>query len=51
MNILIAEDEAITLRRLQHFLEKWDHRVIPANNGMDALEKFLSQAGTDLRLI
>lgn len=43
MNILIAEDESITLRRLQHFLEKWDHHVIAAQNGLDALEKFLSQ--------
>ena len=34
MNILIAEDDAITLRRLQHFLEKWDHHVITAVNGM-----------------
>ncbi len=43
MNILIAEDDAITLRRLQHFLEKWDHHVITAVNGADALEKFLDQ--------
>ena len=42
MNILIAEDDAITLRRLQHFLEKWGHRVIPARNGLQALEKFLA---------
>ena len=43
MNILIAEDDAITLRRLQHFLEKWDHHVITAVNGEDALEKFMTQ--------
>jgi len=43
LNILIAEDETITLRRLQHFLEKWDHHVITANNGLEALEKFFSQ--------
>ena len=43
MNILIVEDDAITLRRLQHFLEKWDHHVITAVNGADALEKFLDQ--------
>ena len=42
MNILIAEDDAITLRRLQHFLEKWGHRVITARNGLQALEKFLA---------
>ena len=43
MNILIAEDDAITLRRLQHFLEKWDHHVVTAVNGEDALEKFMAQ--------
>lgn len=43
MNILIAEDEPVTRRRLQHFLEKWGHRVIDAKDGLDALEKFLSQ--------
>lgn len=42
MNILVAEDEAITLHRLQHFLEKWGNRVIPTQNGVDALEGFLS---------
>ena len=43
MNILIAEDDAITLRRLQHFLEKWDHHVTTAANGVEALKKFLDQ--------
>jgi len=43
LNILIAEDDAITLRRLQHFLEKWDHHVTTAANGVEALEKFLDQ--------
>ncbi len=43
MNILIAEDDAITRRRLQHFLEKWGHFVIPSENGLDALENFLSK--------
>lgn len=43
MNILIAEDEALTRKRLQHFLEKWGHRAIPTANGLDALEQFLSK--------
>jgi putative two-component system response regulator len=43
LNILIAEDDAITLRRLQHFLEKWDHHVVTAVNGEDALEAFMAQ--------
>jgi cyclic di-GMP phosphodiesterase len=43
LNILIAEDDPIILKRLQHFLEKWNHRVISAQNGLDALERFLSE--------
>ena len=42
MNILIVEDEIITLQRIQHFLERWGHHVFTAKNGLDALEKFLS---------
>ena len=43
MKILIAEDDAITRRRLRHFLEKWGHHVISSENGLDALEHFLSK--------
>ena len=43
MNILVVEDDAIILKRLEHFLEKWGHRVISAHNGLEALEKFLSE--------
>ena len=42
MNILVAEDDAVTLKMLQHFLERWGYRVISAQNGSEALEKFLS---------
>jgi len=42
LKILIAEDEQITLRRLQFFLEKMGHSIITAENGLDAIEKFLS---------
>jgi len=42
LNILIAEDDAITLSRIRHFLEKWDHDVIIAKDGREALEKFIS---------
>ena len=42
MNILIAEDDAITLKRLHHFLEKWGHRVIAAKDGRQALAQFLA---------
>lgn len=42
MNILVAEDDTITRKRLQHFIEKWGHRVITARNGLEALELSLS---------
>jgi putative two-component system response regulator len=43
LKILIAEDETVTRRRLQHFLEKWGHQVITSENGLEALEHFLSK--------
>ena len=43
MNILVAEDDAVTLKMLQHYLERWGHRVVSAQNGSEALEKFLSE--------
>ena len=42
MNILIAEDDPITLRRLQYFLEKWGHQVLSGQNGLEAIELFLT---------
>ena len=42
LKILIAEDDTITLRRLHHFLEKWGHGVVTAQNGNDAFEKFMA---------
>lgn len=42
MNILVVEDDSITLRRLQYFLEKWGHHVLSARNGLEAIEIFLT---------
>jgi putative two-component system response regulator len=47
VNILIAEDEPISLRRLQHFLEKWGHRVRAVSDGQQALDAF-REGGIDL---
>lgn len=47
MNILVAEDDTLTRKRLQHFLEKWGYRVITAKNGIEALELSLSN-NTDI---
>jgi len=42
LNILIAEDDSVTRRKLQHFLEKWQHDVTACENGLYALEHFVS---------
>jgi putative two-component system response regulator len=42
LNILVAEDDSITLRRIQYYLEKGEHHVITAKDGREALEKFTS---------
>ena len=42
MNVLVAEDDTITRKRLQHFIEKWGHRVMTAPNGLEALELSIS---------
>ena len=42
MNILVAEDEAIALKRSKYFLEKWGHSVTTVQNGLEALEEFLA---------
>ena len=47
MNVLVAEDETITRKRLQHFIEKWGYRVITAKNGLEALELSLAN-NTDI---
>jgi putative two-component system response regulator len=48
LNILIAEDDAISRRRLIHFLEKWGHTVCAAGDGREALELF---AENDIDLV
>ncbi len=47
MNILVAEDDTITRKRLQHYIEKWGYRVTTAKNGLEALELLLS-GNTDI---
>jgi len=42
LNILIVEDDKITLKRLQTFLQQWGHHIVSAQNGSEALEIFLS---------
>lgn len=40
MKILIAEDDYTTRLMLQVILEKWDYKVVTAENGKDALKEF-----------
>ena len=40
MKVLVAEDEAISRRLLQNYLEKWGHEVTLTENGVEAWERF-----------
>ncbi len=42
MNLLIVEDDPITRRRIQHFVEKWDHVAMCATNGLEGLSLFIA---------
>jgi two-component system, NtrC family, sensor kinase len=48
MKILIAEDEAVSRRLLQSFLQKWGYEVIVTHNGADAWQRFADGADIDL---
>jgi len=43
VNIIVAEDDAVTRLRIAKFLRKWGHQVAEAGNGCEALEKFLTR--------
>src|ERR1051326_1038641 len=40
MKVLIAEDDPISRRLLQSYLERWEHVVTGAENGAQAWERF-----------
>src|SRR5262249_25043429 len=45
MRILIAEDEAVSRRLLQSYLEKWGHEVVAAADGAEAWRLFQAGGG------
>ncbi len=46
MRILVAEDDAVSLRILSRDLEKWNFEVFSVNNGLDALEVLTGPTST-----
>ena len=43
LTILLAEDNRVNQRLAITLLEKWGHRVVLANNGLEALDKYREQ--------
>ncbi len=43
LNILIAEDNATNRRITRTYLEAWGHRVVAANDGADAIQRFAAE--------
>jgi signal transduction histidine kinase/ligand-binding sensor domain-containing protein/CheY-like chemotaxis protein len=42
VNILMAEDNLLNQKLVQHILSTADYRLVPVNNGREAVEKYLS---------
>src|SRR5438093_1907037 len=49
MKVLIAEDDAVSRRLLQSFLEKWGYQVVVARDGAEAWQRF--SADSDIALV
>jgi two-component system response regulator len=48
MNILILDDEAVSLKKLYSDLKNLGHRVLPASNTIEGLEIFTGKNNLDL---
>lgn len=51
MKILVAEDDAMSLRMLQVFLQRAGHEVVTAANGIEALERMQAEDAPRLLLL
>ena len=51
MRILIADDEAVSLKLLESRLRKWGYDVVSARDGSDAWEVLASQASPSLAIL
>ncbi|MGH9703486.1 MAG: response regulator [Candidatus Acidiferrales bacterium] len=51
MRVLIADDDPVSRRMLQAFLEKWSYEVVVAENGSHAWELFGSEEAPRLAIL
>jgi len=43
MKLLIAEDDPVSRRLLQNYLQKWGHEVVSTTNGTEAWQRFQAE--------
>ena len=43
MKLLIAEDDPVSRRLLQNYLQKWGHEVVATTNGAEAWQRFQAE--------
>ncbi len=51
MQILIADDDAVTRQLVQMLLVKWEYDVIPVDNGTDACASLVDEDGPSLAIL
>ena len=51
MRILIADDDAISLRLLEYMVDKWGHEVVSAGDGIEAFRHLKSEGAPKLAIL